>query len=95
MLTPNGDGVNDEIAIEYDLLNLAAGVPVRVAVHDLTGRTLERLVDGVASSGRTVASWDGRSGDGSLLGPGVYLLRLEVDADSGLDTSERVISIAY
>ena len=95
VLTPNGDGVNDEIAIEYDLLNLAAGVPVRVAVHDLTGCTLERLVDGVASSGRTVASWDGRSGDGSLLGPGVYLLRLEVDADSGLDTSERVISIAY
>ncbi len=95
VLTPNGDGVNDEITIEYDLLNLAGGVPVRIAVHDLAGRTLGRVVDDMASSGRTIVSWDGRSADGSLLGPGVYVLRLEVDADSGLDAIERVVSIAY
>ncbi len=93
--TPNGDGVNDRLLIEYDLLNLSGGVPVRMVIYDLAGRALGSIVEERAGSGRTQVEWAGRLADGSLLVPGLYVLRLEVEADSGLDVVERVVSIAY
>ena len=95
ILTPNGDGINDRLRIEYDLLNLAGGVPVRVVVYDLAGYRLGKVKEAVAASGRSVMEWDGRAMDGSKLGAGIYILRFEVDADNGLDAVERVVSIAY
>jgi hypothetical protein len=39
--------------------------------------------------------WSGRAGNGSVLVPGMYILRFEVEADSGMDVIERVVTIAY
>jgi hypothetical protein len=94
-LTPNGDGVNDRVEIEYDLLNLSGGVPIRVKILNLAGHSLGRVLDDIATSGRSAMQWDGRMGAGRLLVPGMYILRLEVEADSGTDTVDRVFSIAY
>ncbi len=95
VLTPNGDGVNDRIEIEYDLLNLSGGVPVRVEIYDLAGRSLGRVLQSTADSGRAMMQWSGRAGNGSVLVPGMYILRFEVEADSGMDVIERVVTIAY
>ena len=95
VLTPNGDGVNDRVEIEYDLLNLSGGVPIRVKILNLAGHSLGRVLDDIATSGRSAMQWDGRMGAGRLLVPGMYILRLEVEADSGTDTVDRVFSIAY
>ena len=95
VLTPNGDGVNDHIDIEYDLLNLAGGVPVRVEIYDLAGRRIGPVQQTTAASGRSTVQWNGRADNGSVLMPGMYILRLEVEADSGMDAVERVVSIAY
>ncbi|MDE0963425.1 MAG: hypothetical protein OSB73_09870 [Candidatus Latescibacteria bacterium] len=95
VLTPNGDGVNDRIEIEYDLLNLSGGVPVRVEIYDLAGRSLGRVLQSTADSGRAVMQWSGRAGNGSVLVPGMYILRFEVEADSGVDVIERVVTIAH
>jgi hypothetical protein len=46
-------------------------------------------------SGRHVAQWNGRDRSGNLLAPGIYLLRLRVEADRGIDTRQVVLSIAY
>ena len=36
VFTPNGDGINDLLIVEYDLVNLAGAVPVVLAFHDLS-----------------------------------------------------------
>ncbi|MBT4501849.1 MAG: hypothetical protein HOC74_29225 [Gemmatimonadetes bacterium] len=95
VLTPNGDGVNDGLEIEYDLLNLHGQVPVVIDLFDLSGRRVAEVYRGVAASGRFFVGWDGRNGSEELLPPGLYLLRLEVETDEGIDTRNQIISLAY
>ena len=50
--------------------------PVRLAVHDLQGREVAVLADGVHAPGRHSVQWNG-TGPGGRLGSGIYFLRLE------------------
>ncbi|NKB71319.1 MAG: hypothetical protein GKR89_29955 [Candidatus Latescibacteria bacterium] len=93
--TPNSDGINDRLQLEYELLNLVGGVQVEVKVYDLAGRSLGTVFQDQAASGEFIATWDGRDGGGQLLPPGLYIVRLEVDADQGQDVGERVVSLVY
>ena len=94
--TPNGDGVNDAIEISFDLVNLSGAVPVTLSLYDLAGRKVADVFDGHSASGRLSATWDGSTdGAGTLAVPGVYLLRLDVDADEGSNTGLGVVSLVY
>ncbi len=69
---PNPSG--PRIRIRYEL---PAPASVTVAVYDVAGRRLRVLVDEVARTGGLHrVEWDGRDGDGRLVGAGVYLLEL-------------------
>ena len=93
--TPNGDGANDLLEIEYELVNLAGNVPVQIAVYDLSGRPVGEVADSRATSGLHRTSWDGRDRQGTLLPPGLYLLELAVTSDSGEERARRLVSLAY
>jgi hypothetical protein len=95
VFTPNGDGINDALAIEYELLNLFGSVPVALDLYDLSGRRVGGVYRGTAASGRFALGWDGVLADGSVVSPGLYLLRLQVDSDRGVETLQRVVSLAY
>ena len=94
VVTPNGDGVNDHLAIEYDLLNLTAAVPVRIDLFDLSGRWLGAVHESERPNGRFPYKWDGAVG-GRAPAPGIYVLRLEVETDTGTDTAQRTVSVVY
>jgi len=51
---------------------------VRLVVHDVTGRTVRVLVNGLRGAGNQQAVWDGRDERGSRVSPGVYVTRLDV-----------------
>lgn len=93
--TPNSDGVNDGVRLEYDLLNLAGAALVYIDVCDLSGRKLWAIDRTAHSSGRFAVAWDGRDDSGLLLPPGIYLLRLEVETDKGRDRVSRIVSLVY
>lgn len=93
--TPNSDGVNDEVRLEYDLLNLAGAALVYIGLCDLSGRKLWGIDRTAHSSGRFAVAWDGRDASGSMLPPGIYLLRLEVETDKGRDRVSRIVSLVY
>ena len=93
--TPNGDGINDLVLIEYNLLNLAGGVPVSLEVFDLSGRMRAQVYADRQVSGRFGQPWDGTDEQGQLLQPGLYIVRLKVDADQGTATSQAVVSLVY
>jgi uncharacterized protein (TIGR03437 family) len=56
---------------------LPRAMPVRLVIYDVTGRAVRTLVDGVQNAGERQASWDGRNENGSPVGPGMYVYRLE------------------
>ena len=43
VLTPNGDGINDLLDIDFDLVNLSSPVPVSVDVFTLSGACVAEL----------------------------------------------------
>jgi hypothetical protein len=95
VFTPNGDGINDALQIEYELLNLFGAVPVALDLYDLSGRRVGAVYRGTAASGRFALAWDGVLTSGETPAPGMYLLRLEVDSDQGREALQRVVALAY
>ena len=95
VFSPNGDGVNDVVRIEYNVLNLVGPVQVESSVYDLSGRLLGVVGSDWTSSGRYVGAWDGRDERGEQVPPGLYILRVSVETDKGPASRQAVISLAY
>jgi hypothetical protein len=95
VFTPNGDGINDKLEIEYELLNLFGAVPVALDLYDLSGRRVGAVYRGTAQSGRFALGWNGVLTSGETPAPGLYLLRLKVDSDRGQEALQRVIALVY
>ena len=55
---------------------LPAAGPVDLAVYDVQGRRVRRLVAGRLAAGRHAVSWDGRDDAGRAVPSGIYLARL-------------------
>ena len=89
LVTPNGDGINDEAQIRFSVAKVESTLP-EVTVHDLSGRRL-RVVAAVDGG----HSWDGRDEGGNLLPPGSYVCRISLPADVGEQTAYRIINVAY
>lgn len=95
VLTPNGDGIGDQLQVDFDALKLLTPRPVQVVLHDLTGRRLRNLSPLPGLAQHYTVTWDGRNSSGDLVPPGVYVLRLEVEGDSRSQTVQRLVSVAY
>ncbi|MDX1390203.1 MAG: FlgD immunoglobulin-like domain containing protein, partial [Acidobacteriota bacterium] len=52
----------------------------KLAVYDLRGSQVRRLVDEIRAAGRHTVTWDGRDDRGIRAPSGIYFLRLEVDS---------------
>ena len=94
VITPNGDGINDQISLDYILLKATHEVEVEVVVYDLSGQPVHRLYKARDRSGPNQVSWDGRD-DAGTVPPGMYLLRLKATTDAGIATQMRSIAVVY
>lgn len=59
-------------------LSMQGGGIVEVWVHDLSGRRVRVIEDGVRFNGVYETAWDGRDDDGRQMPPGVYIARARV-----------------
>jgi len=99
VVTPNGDGVNDEMVFNFGVNRVGAERAVKLTIYDLSGlevgQVVERRVD---PRGDYALHWGGNDPLGNRLPPGIYLARVEVDVDSDSadNTSiERVVYVVY
>ena len=92
--TPNGDLVNDQLQVSFDVQRLTAARPIKVEIFDLSGQRV-RSIEQEAVSGGYSQNWDGRDGEGKLVAPGLYLVRVSVDADAANSAQVHLVSVAY
>ena len=95
VLTPNGDGINDEVWIVYDLVETTGGVPVEVEIRDLIGRKVRGIYSGLDRIGHFERVWDGRNGEGVTVPPGIYIWRVTGELERGRATRTGVLSVSY
>ena len=97
VFTPNGDGINDELTVSFALLKVSEERPLGVAFYDLSGRLVGRgrAVKITGKAGEQIFTWDGRGLDGQAVAPGIYLCRIEVEADDRDNHLTRLVHIAY
>ncbi len=101
VVTPNGDGVNDEMGFHFQVVKVDGASPVELLIHDVQGRRVRRLVEQrPTSTGVYGMEWDGRDEQGVVVPPGVYLARVRVDTDTegariGRAEILRTIAVAY
>ena len=93
VITPNGDGANDELDMRFVVFKLNAATPT-LRLYDLAGRTIASVQAAPTETGQRVI-WTGRNTAGDLVEPGVYLYRLDLGAESGSDTRTGTIAVAY
>ena len=93
VLTPNGDGINDELELTFFVANVLSPRSLRLRVFDLSGRLVHEE-DRDALAGQQTFVWDG-GGGGAVVAPGVYLLELRMAGDARDDELHRLIPVAY
>ena len=95
VITPNGDGRNDDVTLSYVLLKAIRPIAVRVIIHDLAAVPIRHLYDRRDDTGRYSINWDGLDEGGRPVTPGLYLFRLVAETDAGDATAVRAIAVAY
>ena len=95
VLTPNGDGVHDELGVAYALYGLPEQVPVELAIYALDGRRLATVPQGLQTAGPQRVRWDGRDAEGRALPPGVYLISVALQSELRTAALLRPLGIAY
>ena len=101
VLTPNGDGVNDEVALRFSVVLVEGSQRVEATIYDLQGRLVRQLTEQRDfASGIYEMGWDGRNEQGTLVPPGVYAMHLRLDANTsgaelGQEKLVRTLAVAY
>ena len=93
-ITPNGDGINDELTLGIALVNVLMPRPLRLRLYDLAGRPVyDHSEDSRAGQRKLV--WDGHDNRGDRVAPGLYMLEVLVEGDAGDEKAQALISVAY
>ena len=93
-LTPNDDGVNDVLRVEFDLVNVLAARWISLRIFDLAGRLMWVREEEGRAGGRAWV-WDGRGSWGTQVVPGLYVAELHVEGDEESHSQRRVVAVAY
>jgi hypothetical protein len=93
--SPNDDGINDFFTLAYSLLKLTRPAPVFFEIFDLSGNLLRRGYAGEDVSGRFVRLWNGRDDAGNKVAPGLYIYRMQVEADAGTVSRQGVVGVVH
>ena len=93
--TPQGDGVNDELSIQYTLFRVQQACEVKIGVYALDGHRVWQVQPEAQAAGHHTTRWDGRDEIGRLVAPGIYLARVEVETENGSEIRLQPIAVVH
>ena len=74
----------------------AADKDVRVTIHDLSGAAIRELAERRADPrGDYAIPWFGEDDSGQLVPPGIYIISVDLDSDSGREKVATTVELAY
>jgi hypothetical protein len=88
-ITPNGDGVNDQLRLSVDLVNVLETRPLRLRLYDLAGRLIHQQ-EAEGRAGQQHFFWNGQ---GAV--PGLYIVEVHLEGDAGDATLQQLVSVVY
>jgi hypothetical protein len=94
LITPNGDGINDQLLISFDLINVLSARPLHLRLYDLSGQPLFTQ-ERAGQAGHIAWHWDGRDQYGQRVPPGLYIAELHIAGDAGDRSVRRIVAVAY
>lgn len=96
VLTPNGDGIHDELVFHFDVARINADTDVHLSIYDLSGALVARVVERRTDSrGRYALAWSGTDRSGKPVAPGIYVARIGVDVDSDSATETSIVRTVH
>ena len=98
VITPNGDGINDELTIGLSVFHVEGEKSISVEIFDLSGRRIRDLTRVQSNpSGDHTFLWDGRDESDQLSPPGTYAVRASFVADGtrGTIARTRIVGLVY
>ena len=93
--SPNGDGINDDVRISFDLFLVLDQVDTTLDIYDISGRHIRTIETIRSSAGNIALRWDGTDRNGRLVVPGLYMYHLNVGNDSSRDVHSGTVSLVY
>jgi hypothetical protein len=93
--SPNGDGINDQVKIEYELRDLESLRQINFGIYDLSGWQVRQIVAADTRSGSFEQAWDGRDAGGDMVPPGLYIYQLDWNTDKGSEVASGVVGVVY
>lgn len=93
LLTPNGDGVGDRVDISFSVPKL--NKPATVKIYALDGRLIQERDARRGADGLWSYSWSGVDLGGQVVAPGIYVVRISLDAQTGEKSRARTLAVAY
>ena len=99
VITPNGDGSNDEALISYAIAQMDpvfGRAEVRLGIYDVMGRLVRKFSKRMQGNGvYDEERWDGRDGNGELVRPGFYLCTICAKTDTGTFRKTSPVVVVY
>ena len=96
VLTPNGDGVNEVLDVNFEVLAVIGKARIVIDLWDVGGRRVRRLFDAEGQNGAYAAvHWDGTDERGRRVAPGIYLVGIEVQGDARSGQMVRPVCVAF
>lgn len=80
-MSPDGDSFEDYLEINYELSD--SNYMINVDIYSDKGTLVNRLIRQQSAGMRGKITWDGRSENGHLCSPGIYICLMEVYDDKG------------
>jgi len=76
-LTPNP--FSSSTTISYSVPEVGKPIQVSLAVYNIEGKEVRKLVNELLRSGQYAVQWDGKGENNQLLGGGIYLVKMKTD----------------
>lgn len=81
ILTLNGDGINEQFGVDFNLLKVTQAIKVTLAFFDLNGVLVQEETAAILTSGAHRLVWNGLDNQQNKVLPGLYIYQLKVEND--------------
>ena len=93
-VTPNNDMVNDDLRIDFDVINVLSPRSLKIEFLDLSGQIVHNISNKI-TAGRTLSSWSGNDMLNAGVKPGIYIAKISLDSDYPIQPIYETFSVFY